>query len=66
MCTLLIAVIPATKGSSVNVLEKVAVTDLFSLIVTVHVPVPVQAPLHAVKEDPALGLAVSVTDVPLA
>ena len=66
MCTLLIAVIPVTKGSSVNILEKVAVTDLSVLIETVHVPVLEQAPLHALKEEPTLGLAVSVTVVPVA
>src|SRR5262245_15021462 len=44
---------------------KVAVTDIAALIVTVHVPVPVQAPLQPVKVAPAAGVAVSVTAVPL-
>ena len=43
----------------------VAVTDLASLIVTVHdVPEPVQAPVHPVKDDVASAVAVSVTTVP--
>src|SRR5262245_66505469 len=44
---------------------KVAVTDIAALIVTVQVPVPVQAPLQPVKVAPAAGVAVSVTAVPL-
>ena len=44
---------------------KVAVTDLAELIVTWQLPEPEQAPLHPVKLDPAEGLAVRVTDVPL-
>src|SRR6267142_1996575 len=45
----------------------VAVTDVAALIVTVQVPVPVQPPpLQPVKVDPAAGVAVSVTAVPLA
>jgi hypothetical protein len=31
-----------------------------------HEPLPVHAPLHAVNLEPASGVAVSVTDVPLA
>src|SRR6266403_5304106 len=46
---------------------KVAVTDCAPLIVTVQVPVPEQPPpLQPVKVDPAAGVAVSVTMVPLA
>src|SRR5262245_50368600 len=44
---------------------KFAVTELAAFIVTVHVPVPVQAPLQPVNEAPAAGVAVSVTAVPL-
>jgi hypothetical protein len=44
---------------------KVAVTELAAFIVTVHVPVPVQAPLQPVKVAPAEGVAVRVTAVPL-
>jgi hypothetical protein len=44
----------------------VAVTDFAVFIVTVHVPVPVQAPLQPVKVEPAAAVAVSVTEAPLA
>jgi hypothetical protein len=40
---------------------KVAVTLRAALIVTVQVPVPVHAPLQPVKDEPAAGVAVSVT-----
>ena len=42
----------------------VAVTDRAAVIATVHVPVPVQAPLQPANVEPAAGAAVSVTDVP--
>src|SRR5262245_6833507 len=46
---------------------KVAVTDCAALTVTVQVPVPVQPPpLQPVKLEPAAGVAVRVTAVPLA
>ena len=42
-------------------------TDWAALIVTVQVPVPVQLPpLQPVNVEPAAGVAVSVTAVPLA
>jgi hypothetical protein len=45
----------------------VAVTAVAAVIVTVQVPVPVHPPpLHPVNTDPAFGVAVSVTTVPLA
>jgi hypothetical protein len=47
-------------GSSVNV----AVTDLAAVSETVHVDVPLQAPLQPVKLEPAAATAVSVTDAP--
>ncbi len=43
----------------------VAVTALAADMVTLHVPVPVQAPLHPAKVDPAAAVSVSVTTVPL-
>src|ERR1700683_1087453 len=44
----------------------VAVTACAALIVTVHVPVPVQFPLHPVNVDPPVAAAVSTTCVPTA
>jgi hypothetical protein len=57
-------------GLAVRVLgtlgPKVAVTVVAADIVTVHEPVPEQAPpLQPVKVDPVAGLVVSVTAVPL-
>jgi hypothetical protein len=60
---------PAPSFATVNgYVESVnlAFTDLAALIVTEHAPVPVQAPLHPAKVDPAPAVAVSVTTVPLA
>ena len=44
----------------------VAATDVAALIVTVQGPVPVQPPLQPVNVEPAAGVAVKVTAVPLA
>jgi hypothetical protein len=44
---------------------KLAVTDLAPFIVSLQVPVPVQAPLQPAKVDPAAGVAVSVTTSPI-
>jgi len=47
--------------------KKVAVTDWAALIVTTQIPVPLHtAPLQPLNTDPLAGVAVSVTDVPLA
>ncbi len=43
----------------------VAVTLRPRLMVTVHVPVPVQAPLQPVKVEPVAAAAVRVTLVPV-
>ena len=57
---------PAVVTLRTTVGVKVAVTAVAAVSVTVHVPVPVQAPpLQPVKTDPAAGVAVSVTTVPL-
>jgi hypothetical protein len=53
-------------GANVNVeMLNVAVTDSAALIVTTQLPVPLHAPLHPANADPAAGVAVSVTTVPL-
>jgi hypothetical protein len=44
---------------------KVAVTERAALIVTVQVPVPVQAPLQPVNVEPVAGAAVKAITVPL-
>jgi hypothetical protein len=57
---------PAGETVSVKVGAKVAVTVVAAEIVTVQDPVPEQPPpLQPVKAEPALGVAVSVTAVPL-
>ena len=61
--------LPAPLGLTVSVKSgtKVAVTVVSAPSVTVHGPVPAQPPpLQPVKAKPALGVAVSVTAVPLA
>jgi len=45
--------------------EKVAVTEAAAVRVTVHAPVPLQAPLQPLNVKPAAGVAESVTAVPL-
>jgi hypothetical protein len=45
---------------------KVAVTLVAALIGTLQAPLPLHAPLHAVKVEPLEGVAVSVTAVPCA
>src|SRR5207249_2160633 len=61
--------LPAPLGLTVSVKSgtKVAVTVVSAPSVTVHGPVPAQPPpLQPVKAKPALGVAASVTAVPLA
>src|SRR5438093_267706 len=62
--------VPVPLGLTVSVkvcTAKVAVTVVAALSVTVQVPVPVQPPpLQPVNVDPAAGVAVKVTAVPLA
>jgi hypothetical protein len=43
----------------------VAVTALAALMVTLQLPVPVQAPLQPAKVDPVAAVSVKVTTVPL-
>jgi hypothetical protein len=43
---------------------KIAVTSRAWVIVTLQVPVPVQAPLQPAKVEPVAGVAVRVTGVP--
>ena len=62
------AVIETEPGLAVIAAEepvelKVAVTVLAAFMVTTHEPVPVHAPPHPAKADPAAGVAVSVTEL---
>src|SRR5437867_7480032 len=57
---------PALKTVTAKTGVKVAVTAVAAVSVTMQGPVPVQVPpLQPVKTDPAAGVAVSVTTVPL-
>src|SRR5207245_6842887 len=61
------APVPALATLSGSVAAKVAVTVVAAESVIVHVPVPEQPPpLQPVKAEPAAGLALRVTTVPLA
>jgi len=50
-------------GQHVLLILKVAVTNLAVVMLTVHVPVPVQAPLQPANVCPVLAAAVRVTEV---
>jgi hypothetical protein len=54
-----------TVNAVLVVRRNVAVTDCAALIVTVQLLVPVQAPLHPTKLEPAAGVSVRLTLVPL-
>ena len=61
-----IIVIVSDEGANGAAGLNVAVTDFAASMVTVHVAVPVHAPLQPVKIEPAAAVAVSVTEAPLA
>ena len=44
----------------------VEVAIMAEFMITLHVPIPEQAPLHPAKVEPAAAVAVSVTAVPVA
>jgi hypothetical protein len=46
--------------------ENIAVTLSIEFMVTRQLPLPVQAPPQLLKVAPPVGVAVSITDVPLA
>ena len=56
---------PVGGGGSVARV-KVAVTEVFELIVSEQVPVPEHAPDHPVKVEPCAGVAVSIAVEPAA
>ena len=55
----------ATERFVLSVAVKVAVTDFAAVMLTEQFPVPVQLPVQPPKVEPAVGVAVSVTTVPL-
>ena len=59
--------VPALLSVSAKVWAvKVAVTERAAVMLTVQVLVPVHAPLQPLKVEPAAGVAVNVTAMPLA
>ena len=66
MCSALTMVVCTSRGSSVKLPEKVAVTERAAVMVTEQeAAVPVHAPLQPLKVEPAAGVAVNVTAMPL-
>jgi hypothetical protein len=53
--------LPPTATVSTGEVLKLAITDVFCINVTLHTPVPLQAPDHPAKEEFAVGDAVSDT-----
>jgi hypothetical protein len=62
---LVTAPLPVTLTDNVKTCVNVADTDCAEFIVTVHPPVPLQAPPQPLKIQPFAGVAVKLTDVPL-
>ncbi len=59
--------VPALPTVSANVwVVKMAVTERAAVMLTTQALVPVHAPLQPLKVEPAAGMAVSVTAMPLA
>ncbi len=57
--------VPVVAVTKLNVLmAKVAVTLVFAVIVTIHVPVPLHPPLQPLNVELMLDVAVNITTVP--
>jgi hypothetical protein len=55
--------VPDTVTDRESLVAKVAVTELFCFMSIAQLPVPAQLPLHPLKMELALGVAVSLTSV---
>jgi hypothetical protein len=53
------------ESATLEVALKLAPTDCAEFIVTLHAPVPLQAPLQPANVEPGSGLVVKLTTVPL-